>query len=353
MPMFDYSHVSEAGPVGARKTLDVSALALSRTAGTDTRRLSAKVGWHLPYIGRLGDVYTLSTTLQGDLYHVNDVVRDGTEEHYNGVTGRLIPQLALEWRYPFVREQGRFYQLVEPIASAVVSPYGGNPTKIPNEDSLDFEFDDTNLFSTNRFTGIDRVEGGPRFNYGLKWGAYGNQGGSTSVLAGQSYRPRTDDTFASGSGIEDNFSDIVARVRVAPTDYLDALYRTRLDKDNFAARRNEIGLSAGPSSLRLHSNYVFFDRQEDSEFADREEIMTSLSSQFTRFWRGSMSAVRDLTGEGSMRSWGISATYEDECLILSTDLTRTYFADRDLTPTDAVMFRITFKTLGEVQAQVR
>ncbi len=39
-------------------------------------------------------------------------------------------------------------------------------TLIPNEDSLDFEFTDDNLFSLNRFPGIDRLEGGPRANVG-------------------------------------------------------------------------------------------------------------------------------------------------------------------------------------------
>ena len=39
--------------------------------------------------------------------------------------------------------------------------------QIPNEDSLDFEFTDQNLFSLNRFPGIDRLEGGARANVGL------------------------------------------------------------------------------------------------------------------------------------------------------------------------------------------
>ena len=34
--------------------------------------------------------------------------------------------------------------LIEPIAQAVFSPNGSNPGDIPNEDSQDFEFDDTN-----------------------------------------------------------------------------------------------------------------------------------------------------------------------------------------------------------------
>ena len=41
------------------------------------------------------------------------------------------------------------------------------------------EFDDINLFSDSRFPGIDRVEGGLRFTYGLQLGVFGFGGGST------------------------------------------------------------------------------------------------------------------------------------------------------------------------------
>ena len=353
LPMFDYNHVGEPDRLGGRPSLDVNILALTRTDGADTRRLSVKGGWRLPYVGPMGDVYALSTTLTGDLYHVDGLVRSGKTGTHSGFNGRLIPQLALDWRYPFVREEEKVYQMVEPIASVVVSPYGGNPDTIPNEDSLDFEFDDTNLFRGNRFTGLDRVEGGPRINYGLKWGAFGRGGGATTVLVGQSLRAKKDDTFVSGSGLEDRFSDIVARVQVRPGDYLDLVYRARWDKDNLAARRNEVGLSAGPSSLRLSADYVFLAAQEDSEFAPREELAVALNAQLSRYWRTRISGIRDLTGDGAMRSAGIGLTYEDECLIFTSQLTRTFFRDRDVRPTDAVVFRVTFKTLGEVATSIQ
>ena len=353
LPMVDYNHVGEPDRLGGRPSLDVNFLALTRTAGTDTRRLSVKGGWRLPYVGPMGDVYALSTTLTGDLYHVDGLARSGKTGTHSGFNGRLLPQIALDWRYPFVREEEKGYQLFEPIVSAVVSPYGGNPDTIPNEDSIDFEFDDTNLFLGNRFTGLDRVEGGPRINYGLKWGVFGRGGGTTTVLVGQSLRAKKDDTFVSGSGLEDQFSDIVARVQIRPANYLDLVYRARWDKDNLAARRNEVDLSAGTGALRLSADYVFFAAQETGEFAPREELTLSLNAQLSRYWRTHISGIRDLTGDGAMRSAGIGFSYEDECLVFTSELTRTFFRDRDVTPTDAVVFRVTFKTLGEVATSIQ
>ena len=352
-PLFDYNHVGEVGVLGGHTNLDINALGLTRSEGTDSRRLSVGMGWTRPFVGPIGDLYTLSTNLRGDAYHVEGVTLSNTAEKFTGWTGRVHPMAALEWRWPLARSDGSIQQLLEPVASAVVSPYGGNPDKIPNEDSQDFEFDDSNLFETNRFTGLDRVEGGPRVNYGLRWGLFGQGGGRSAVFVGQSYRVKADSTFGADTGLEDNFSDIVARVIVSPGPHLDLMYRTRFDKDNLEIRRNEVRLDGGPATLRLNFNYTFIDRRFESEFAGQEEVQYTVASRLSRFWRAKVSGIHDLATDEGLRSLSIGATYEDECLVFSTTLSRTFFEDRDLRPTYAVLFQVSFKTLGEVQTSVR
>ena len=354
LPIIDFSHVGEADPYGGRTSLDANLLALSRSEGTDSRRLSLEAGWRLPHIDPSGLVFELSTSLRGDIYHVNGQNRGEPEGKFSGITGRMVPQAAVEARFPVSRYQGTVSQVIEPIVQFVVSPFGGNPNEVPNEDSQDFEFDDTNLFTTNRFSGLDRVEGGPRVNYGVKWGIFGRSGGTTALVIGQSYRFKADDTFEQGSGLEDNASDVVAKLHVSPGSQLDIMYRTRLDNDNLEARRNEINLRLGPPVLRLSADYLFFDGQRSSGFNEREEINFALNAQLSRRWRSKFTAVRDLSDEdGGLRSAGLSLTYEDECLVFSANAKRTFFQDRDLTPTDTVFVRLTFKTLGDVQTAIQ
>ena len=354
LPMIDFNHVGEADRYGGRTSLDANLLALSRSQGTDSRRLSLEAGWRLPHVDPSGAVFELSTSLRGDLYHVNSLDRGDAQGKFSGITGRVVPQAALEGRFPVSRRRGAVSQVIEPVVQFVVSPFGGNPNEVPNEDSQDFEFDDTNLFTTNRFVGFDRVEGGPRVNYGVKWGVFGRTRGSTTLVIGQSYRFKADDTFEQGSGLEDNASDVVAKLHVSPGSELDIMYRTRLDNDNLEARRNEINMRLGPPALRLSADYLFFDGQRSSGFTEREEINFALNAQLTRRWRSSVSAVRDLSNEnGGLRSAGLSLTYEDECLVFSANARRTFFQDRDLTPTDSVFVRLSFKTLGDVQTAVQ
>lgn len=353
LPMVDFYHVGESDRYGGYSTLDMNMLALTRTEGSNTRRLSARGGWNLPYVAPAGDTYNLSVKLMGDFYNSQEIETVGQTSTLQSAkyAHRLVPQVALDWRYPFVSTQGDSYQMLEPIASVVVSPYGGNSASIPNEDSQNLEFDDTNLFSDNRFTGLDRIEGGPRINYGFKWSMDGKNDISSSMLLGQSYRYKTDDTFAAGSGLEDNFSDIVGRVQVAKGSIFDVYYRTRINKANLEARRNEINLNSGAPAMRLNLNYVYFERQQGSEFAGREEISGSLTSQLTNTWRSSINARRDLVDK-ELRSMNLNLTYEDECLLFSTSLSRTFFQNDELHPENSIIFRILFKTLGEVNPDV-
>jgi len=349
LPFAEYHYVSKPGPRGSYLTADSSLLALHRNEGTDSRRISLKGGWHLPYTARTGEVYELSANLQGDLYSVSDVTTGSKSE--SGLTGRIFPQVIAKWRYPFVSREKNGSQLIEPVAALVLAPNGGNPSKIPNEDSQDVEFDDTNLFSSSRFTGVDRVDGGQRFIYGVNWGLYGDQGGAIEAFLGQSYQLRSNSEFAVGSGLRDQTSDLVGRIRVSPGTYLDLLYRFRLDHENLKAKRNEVRVSAGPSWLRGSANYFFVAEETGSgEFGDREEISLGLTARLSKHWAANANIREDLTSGGGTISEGIGLKYQDECFIFNIKFTRSFTEDRDLQPKDTLFFQLIFKHLGGFQS---
>jgi LPS-assembly protein len=347
IPVVDYNFVGKPGRLGGRWSLDANFLTLTRGIGTDSRRISLKTGWLLPYTSRTGELYSLFGSLQTDAYWVDETQDpDSAGGTLSGVTGRAFPQFGLDWRFPLVRRGRQSAAVVEPIAGIIVSPNGGNPDKVPNEDSLDFELDDTNIFSSNRFTGVDRVEGGSRLYYGLRGSIYGSETGYATAFIGQSYRFRSDNLFAEGSGLEDNFSDLVGRVELVPQKYFRMLYRFRVDNKNLNPRRNEIVAKAGPAFLNLGTSYLFIEGQESSDaFPDREELSLTLNSQITEGWSLRASTLRDLQ-TGTTRSHSFGLTYKCSCLIFNASFTRSFTEDRDIKATDTIFFSVTLKNLG-------
>ncbi len=351
LPLADYNFTSEPLFANSVARLDANVLALTRTEGRDSRRASIIGGWDLPFISPLGDSYKFTAQVQADGYWVNGVDPDSDEVNpdgstFDGFTGRVFPQLAAEWRYPWVQANESFSQVVEPIVQVIAAPNGSNPGEIPNEDSRDFEFDDTNLFSLNRFAGLDRVDSGSRVNYGFKWNIF--QGASSSeAFIGQSYALKENDDFSENSGLADNFSDFVGRVRINPIDEIDLLYRFRVDDEDFEARRNELDLRVGPPLLNVGVNYLFLkNTNELDEFDDREEVTVRVSSQLSQYWSTFASHRRDLEEKSSLET-RVGLTYQDECFLIEGLVERTFFTDRDLEPEDTFAVRFVFKHLGE------
>ena len=352
LPLLNFQHISEPNYVGAFQTVNANILALHRVEGSDSRRLSLEGGWHLPHIDSFGNLFKISTNLRGDAYHVNNVNSLGVSQSVDsrGLTGRIRPELVAEWRLPLTRKSKRVQQLLEPIVQTILSPYGGNPGKIPNEDSQDFEFDATNLFSNNRFTGLDRVEGGPRLNYGLRFGLFGTRGGDAKGIIGQSARLKKDQTFNPGSGLENKLSDYVGNINISPRENFDFAYRFRIAQKNFSARRNEIGVSAGPRAVRFKLNYAMLKDQisetDTTAFANREEVVTNTIFRLTPNWRVGAGTRRDLTGSGGTIDWNGALTYENECLLLTTQLKKNFTRDREIKPEKSLSFKIKLKELG-------
>ena len=348
LPELDYDFVSRPGALGQRWGLDANVLGLSRSGGADSRRLSLGLDWRLPHTSASGQVYNLLASVRGDLYHVDDVPDPfGSGDLPDEIRGRLLPRLALQWRYPFIRRQDGASQIVEPSVDVVAAPSGGNPDEIPNEDSRSFEFDDSNLFSVNRFPGLDRWEGGHRMNYGIKVGAYGARGGYATALIGQSLRARADGTFADKTGLENRQSDYVGRINVSPGRFLDYTHRLRLDRDRLSIRRNEIDLTFGPRAIRVDVGYVSLVRELTAdELRSREEIRLAGRARITDYWSFTAATRRNLTGDGDTISWGFGATYLDECIELGLQLDRSFIEDRDVQPFTNFSVRVRLKHLG-------
>ena len=170
-----------------------------------------------------------------------------------------LPQAAIDVRWPFGRNSGAWgTQLLEPIAQLIVAPQAGDSQmrRYPNEDSLDFEFTDANLFGFNRFPGIDRLEGGVRANVAMH-GAWYLGGTAFDGLVGQSYRTNKDNLFPAASGLQNQVSDIVARATFSPTPWLDVTYRTRLDPSSLATHFSDAVATAGVPLLRVSAGYIY------------------------------------------------------------------------------------------------
>ena len=350
LPLAEVELTSAPWRWGSRFTFDSSLLALTRADGLDTRRVSATGGWELPWASQLGDQYRLTLSLRGDAYNTVGNPQTFGSSGGTNTKGRVIPRMTVDWNWPWIGDTFGLTPLLEPIASFTWTEDNPNDGDIPNEDSQDLEFDDTNLFSPSKFSGLDRVEGGARLSYGLRFGGYGEAGELISGLFGQSYRFTGENDFGPESGLDDDFSDYVGRIDLTPDPLLRVRYRFALDQADLTPTRNEVGALLGPSRLRFGVTYLSLEDDPALDRARKREEVTagvvvgllpslSLRAQFRR----------NLADDRNVwQKFGL--VYRHPCLELVAGVERRNTQQADAEDATTFSFRVIFTQLGEFGA---
>lgn len=359
LPHWQYSFFGERDRLGGRFSLDADAFNVVRDQGTSTQRGRLSLNWDRPAVGRWGDVWKLTLHLDSAAYAAT---RFNEQPNY-GTAGSIgatqaMPSVALMYRWPLVRDAGSWgTQLIEPIAQLILAPRGTSyrSTTIPNEDSLDTDFTDANLFALNRFPGIDRLEGGPRVNIALHGAWYFGQGSSIDALVGQGYRLTTDTAFPVGSGLRDTATDIVSHLAVTVNPYLDITTRQRFDRRNGHIQYADVLATAGTDLLKVNAGYLYSANNPyllyDSNpapaaaFQPRNEVTLGASTRLGD-WKLRGFARRDVR-TNQMVGLGAGASYEDECFIFDVSFYRRYTSINGDHGASTILFQVTLKTVGQ------
>lgn len=338
-PLVNFNWQGEPGWRNSRLGFDGGTMLLYRETGAQSRRLSSTAKWSIPYVTDDGQIVEVETQLRTDLYDVNNVQIPGGRS-YSGVTGREVPQVSATWHYPFVNHLEVANVMVEPVTNLTVSPYGGNPPKIPNEDSVLPDFTDANLFSANRFAGVDRVESGPRMSYGVRGQAQMDRKVLDGVI-GQQYRVNNDPNFPITNDRNSHLSDYVGRVGMNYLPY-SLGYRFRLDKTTLAANRTEIDAGFNQSPINIIASYL--DIKNDPVLSNREVVTTSGAFNVTRDWSLLANTSRDLRLDQTVTA-STGLVYKNECVTITTMLGKDYTTVLDIKPSLNFWFTISLKNL--------
>lgn len=313
---------------GGTVEVQANSLAITRIEGQDTQRAFASARWDLRRLTPWGQEFQLTAYGRGDIYHSTGALSTSIPS-YRGEDGwhsRGIAALVADLKWPFAGPLLGGIQRLTPRIQLVATPKTEN-VDIPNEDSRSVDLEDSNLFALNRFPGYDRWEDQSRITYGAEWNL-DRPNLSISTVIGQSYRLVSGASiFPDGTGLTGRFSDVVGRTRLRYGRFIDLTHRFRVDKNNFAVRRNELDLTIGSDQTYAQIGYLRLNRNINSaieDLRDKEELRLAARILFARYWSVFGSTVIDLTdakedplsladGYEPVRD-RLGILYNDECL---------------------------------------
>lgn len=359
LPAIDYRHILKNKVLGGNLQFQANTLSLIRDEGQDTQRAFAGAQWDLRTLTGMGQLVTFTGLVRGDVYNTNDTLSTLTAVYRGneGWTGRGVATAAVDIEWPLVGEAFGGTQVLTPRVQFVASPPIRN-LSVPNEDARAIDLEDSNLFALNRFSGYDRVEDGARVTYGMDW-ELNRPGWRVKSNIGQSYRlSNEEEIFPDGTGLSGKFSDFVGRTEVRFRNFVSFTHRFRLDKDNFAVRRNEIDATVGSQRNYVELGYLRLDRdiQTVEDLADREELRAAARFTVGRNWSVFGSGVFNLTNEDEDPVFSpdgfepirtrLGIAYRDDCIEFGATWRRDFISFGDAEEGNSFQVFFALRNLG-------
>jgi LPS-assembly protein len=327
--------------------------------GTYTRA-TAEGDWRRSFTDSAGEIWTPFASLRVDAIDAEISNQPGVSNFLPvGSTQalRVMPTVGLEYRYPFINVQPWGTTTVEPIAQVIIRPNESYAGKLPNEDAQSMVFDASNLFSVDKFSGYDRVEGGGRANVGVQATTQFDRGGAVNVLFGQSYQLFGLNSYAVAdaintgvdSGLQNAKSDYVGSVSYSPNRTYTFSVRTRLDEQTLTVNRFEAEGRASFDRWSVSLMYGDYAAQPDLGYLTRREgLLGSASLKVASNWVVTGAARWDLEAN-KINQYVIGAGYVDDCFVMAINYVTSYNYSAGTAPPvlgHAFMLQIGLRTIA-------
>jgi LPS-assembly protein len=351
-------------PTSADPTVKTPTNCLLRGIPGTYTRATAEGQWRRSFTDDWGQIWTPFAKVRVDAIDASISNQPGVSNFLPvGDTQalRVMPTVGLEYRYPFINVQPWGTTTIEPIAQVIIRPNETYAGKLPNEDAQSMVFDASNLFSVDKFSGYDRVEGGGRANVGVQATTQFDRGGSVNVLFGQSYQLFGLNSFAAAdvtntglnSGLDKPRSDYVARINYSPNRTYTFSTRARFDEQTLDVQRFEAEGRASFDRWSVSLMYGNYAAQPELGYLTRREgLLGSGSIKVAANWVVSGAARWDLVAN-QINQYVIGAGYVDDCFVLAANYVTSYTYAAGSTPpvlNHAIMLQIGLRTLGNTSS---
>lgn len=248
---------------------------------------------------------------------------------------------AITLRYPLIASTDFATHLIEP--TVMIGTSGGFGDPIANGDSTRTEFDESNIFTLNRFAGQDLRPEGTQTAAGVHWHRIGTTSQwSSRLFVGRVFQlgtPRVSDS----SGLDGGASDwlIAGQLQLGSGLQIDG--RTLLD-DQFRAGKAEVSALWSLENLDLTANYVWLPADTDEDRSGAvSEWRVDADYDINDHWSIGVDGRFDVIAEQPARA-GLRLSWQNECLRLALSASRRYVSSTTVEP--STDYDLSFDLLG-------
>jgi len=310
------------------------------TATTDHAQNQQKINYNLSTDSlnyKFKSKINFKTELLSQFYKIEN--KKISNENYSGTYGRIFPMSGIYFETPIINRINNIY--IIPKISFVVNGSQPSSNKVSNEESTNNSYSLLNAASLNRYTGSDKLDNSKRVNYGVDVTK-----NALKLSLSQSYEFDANSNYNQDVGLRDYMSDLLGSITYnGKKNTLGHNFRFNVDQGLIKSQ----SLALTNNSLLGATEITYTqERVENNSILTTGSERLNLgftSNKFKKYSAINLSSSFDLIKDDPT-NYTASYQYKDECFGINLNFNRSFYADRDLKPQDALTIMFSFKHLG-------
>ena len=266
---------------------------------------------------------------------------ENSGEYVNKFRSQNFGTLLYDISYPMKKEGINFDSFLSTKASFMYSP-----NKNKNIKNLDRKININNIFSHNRLSLSDSVEGGQSLTFGGEY-RLTDKNDNNILTAGLAsvLRDKNEEKLPINSTINNKSSDFVGSINFKPNKNFNIDYNFSVDNDLSSTNYNLIKTDITINKFVTTFEFLQEDDEVGTENYYSNEMKLLLNDSNSLKYRTRRNKKTDLT-----EYYNLIYEYKNDCLTAAIQYNKDYYSDKDLKPNEEIFFSISIVPFSKINS---
>ena len=243
--------------------------------------------------------------------------------------------------YPLKKVTEKYTNILKPKVSLRYSPH--NSKNMRNEER---RIDTRNIFSLNRISANDTIEGGASLTYGTQFLKTNLQGNDLlDINIGNIIKAEEDKNLPSSSSLGEKMSDIFGSINYSPNSIITTGYDFALN-NNLTDKNYEIF----NGDIKINNFVTSFEYLNENNTKDKNSYLSNKTSYNFDNSNEISFETRENKKTKLTEFYNLIYQYRNDCLIAAIEYSKDYYTDRDLKPSENIFLKLTIVPFGKTSS---
>ena len=243
---------------------------------------------------------------------------------------------------PLIKEDENYKNILKPKMTLNIAP---NSTK--NLSNKNSRIDLNNIYSLNRISENDVIEGGVSLIYGNEYSIFDEKNSKEifNLEFANNLRFKENEDLPLNDQIGQKTSNFFGRAFYSPNDYLTTKYDISL-KNNLT----DVSYENLITSIKINNFITTFDFLNENNTVDQNSYLTNTTKYSINGSNSLEFSTRENKTTDLTEYYNFMYQYKNDCLSASIEYNKEFYSDRDVKPEESIFFKLTIIPFGETSS---